>query len=132
MDIARNILSKESDIPCVFLDCSKISKITVAEGNPVYDSRSNCNAVIETATNKLLFGCRNTIIPEDVVIIGNYAFFDSKDLTELHIPASVTKIGENVFGGCPNHFVGNPEINLYKPDEDRIDGPETMEDDLPF
>lgn len=132
VDIARNILSKESDIPCVFLDCSMISKITVAEGNPVYDSRSNCNAVIETATNTLLFGCRNTIIPEDVVIIGNYAFFDSKDLTELHIPASVTKIGENVFGGCPNHFVGNPEINLYKPDEDRIDGPETTEDDLPF
>ena len=132
VDIARNILSKESDIPCVFLDCSKISKITVAEGNPMYDSRSNCNAVIETATNKLLFGCRNTIIPEDVIIIGNYAFFGSKDLTELHIPASVTKIGENVFGECPNHFVGNPEIHLYKPDEDRIDGPETSEDDLPF
>ena len=132
VNIARNILSKESDIPGVFLDCSKISKITVAEGNPMYDSRSNCNAVIETATNKLLFGCRNTIIPEDVVIIGNYAFFDSKDLTELHIPASVTKIGENSFGGCPNHFVGNSEIHLYNPDEDKIDGLETPEDDLPF
>ena len=167
VDIGRNILSKESDIPCVFLDCSMISKITVAEGNPMYDSRSNCNAVIETATNKLLFGCRNTIIPEDVVIIGNYAFFDSKDLTELHIPASVTKIGENAFGECPdlnkiivdkgnpvyhstddwsaivesgsqsivcttNHFVGNSEIHLYNPDEDKIDGPETTEDDLPF
>ena len=123
VDIARNILSKESDIPCVFLDCSKISKITVAEGNHMYDSRSNCNAVIETATNKLLFGCRNTIIPEDVAIIGDYAFacihgmslllipesvteieefafFGNKDLTELHIPASVTKIGENAFSEC--------------------------------
>lgn len=167
VDIGRNILSKESDIPCVFLDCSMISKITVAEGNPVYDSRSNCNAVIETATNKLLFGCRNTIIPEDVIIIGDYAFFGSKDLKELHIPASVTKIGENAFGECPNlnkitvdkdnpvyhstddwsaivesgsqslvcttnHFVVNSEIHLYNPDEDKIDGPETTEDDLPF
>ena len=152
VDIARNILSKESDIPCVFLDCSKISKITVAEGNPVYDSRSNCNAVIETSTNKLLFGCRNTIIPEDVVIIGNYAFFDSKDLTELHIPASVTKIGDNVFGGCPNLNKitvdkGNP---VYHSTDDLgaivesgsqslvcthnhlVGNSETTEDDLPF
>ena len=152
VDIGRNILSKESDIPCVFLDCGKISKITVAEGNPMYDSRSNCNAVIETATNKLLFGCRNTIIPEDVIIIGDYAFFGNQDLTELHIPASVTKIGENVFGGCPNLNKitvdkGNP---VYHSTDDLgaivesgsqslvcthnhfVGNSETTEDDLPF
>lgn len=51
------------------------SSIIVAEGNPVYDSRNNCNAIIETATNKLVSGCKNTVIPSSVTSIGSGAFY---------------------------------------------------------
>lgn len=46
-----------------------LKTITVDPENPVYDSRDNCNAVIETATNTLLFGCSATKIPDTVEII---------------------------------------------------------------
>ena len=53
----------------------QLSQIQVAEGNTVYDSREGCNAIIETATNKLIAGCNSTIIPESVVSIGPDAFY---------------------------------------------------------
>lgn len=46
-----------------FCGCSGLTSMTVSSGNTVYDSREGCNAIIETASNKLLFGCMNTIIP---------------------------------------------------------------------
>lgn len=77
--------------------------IVVEDGNTVYDSRNNCNAIIETSTDKLIFGCDNTIIPNDIQIIGKEAFYcsnisniDFKQLTQLHT------IEENAFRGCNN------------------------------
>ncbi len=49
-----------------FERCLGLTSIIVTNGNPVYDSRNNCNAIIETATNTLILGCQNTIIPEDI------------------------------------------------------------------
>ena len=49
-----------------FSDCSGLTSIKVVGGNSVYDSRENCNAIIETATNTLIRGCKNTIIPNSV------------------------------------------------------------------
>ena len=57
-----------------FLECSGLTSIKVENGNSVYDSRDNCNAIIETATNELIVGCQNTIIPNSVTSIGDYAF----------------------------------------------------------
>ena len=79
-----------------FLGCNLVS-IVVAEGNPVYDSRENCNAIIETATNTLICGCQNTIIPNSVTSIGERAF---KSLTSITIPNSVTSIEKGAFYGC--------------------------------
>lgn len=79
-----------------FSGCRALSKITVASGNPKYDSRNNCNAVIETATNKLIAGCKTTIIPESVVEIGDYAF-RSLNIQQINIPQSVTSIGKYAF-----------------------------------
>ena len=76
---------------------SSLASITVESENPVYDSRDNCNAIIETATNTLLMGCNNTIIPNTVVNIGNGAFSYSKGLTSITIPNSVKTIGATAF-----------------------------------
>lgn len=74
-----------------------LTTITVAEGNPIYDSRSNCNAIIETATNTLILGCRTTVIPQGVTTIGYGAFYRCVSLTAMSIPNSVTSIEDNAF-----------------------------------
>ena len=84
----------------MFLECYALKSLAVAEGNPVYDSREGCNAIIETATNKLLYGCCTTIIPDSVTVIGNGAFWDAKQLKSIAIPRSVTNIEENAFAEC--------------------------------
>ena len=76
-----------------------VTSITVACDNPSYDSRDTCNAIIETATNILIAGCRNTVIPNSVTSIGDYAF-GYCDLTSIEIPNSVTSIGTSAFSGC--------------------------------
>jgi len=83
-----------------FMACSGLTSVSVENGNTVYDSRDNCNAIIETATNTLLYGCNITIIPNNVTSIGSYAFYDCSGLTSITIPNSVTSIGNYAFSYC--------------------------------
>ena len=83
-----------------FSGCSELTSIVVDEGNTKYDSRNNCNATIETASNTLIFGCKSTIIPNSVTSIGQSAFSGCSELTSVTIPNSVTSIGNSAFGGC--------------------------------
>ena len=83
-----------------FGSCKMLEQIIVNEGNTVYDSRNNCNAIIETNTNKLIAGCKNTVIPNTVTSIGDYAFVYCANLASIEIPTSVTEIGMDAFNGC--------------------------------
>ena len=83
-----------------FFDCTSLTSIIVDEDNPVYDSRNNCNAIIETSNNLLLTGCSSTKIPNSVTDIGNYAFSNCTSLTSITIPNSVSRIGGSAFMGC--------------------------------
>ena len=83
-----------------FLGCSELTSITVASDNTRYDSRDNCNAIIETASNTLVMGCKNTIIPNSVTSIGDYAFSECSGLTSIDIPNSVTSISWGTFSDC--------------------------------
>ena len=83
-----------------FVGCSALTSIIVAEGNPRYDSRENCNAIIETATNTLIRGCSQTIIPESITEIGEEAFNACDSLTSIIIPENVTSIGAEAFRHC--------------------------------
>ncbi len=83
-----------------FDGCTGLEKITVESENSCYDSRDNCNSIIETETNTLIIGCKNSIIPNSVTSIGKYAFYGCSGLTELTLPNSVTSIGEYAFDGA--------------------------------
>lgn len=83
-----------------FIYCSSLASISVENGNPNYDSRDNCNAIIETATEAMIAGCKNTVIPNSVTSIGYSAFFGCTGLTSVDIPNSVTSIGDYAFAGC--------------------------------
>ena len=83
-----------------FRDCPSLKSIKIDPSNPKFDSRGGCNAIIETKTNTLLLGCVNTIIPEGVTTIGEYAFKDCSSLTSITIPDSVTTIGKCAFYNC--------------------------------
>ena len=83
-----------------FSSCTSLISIVVDSGNSFYDSRDSCNAIIETASNTLIAGCKNTVIPKTVTSIGSSAFSDCSGLTSVTIPNSVTYIGEYAFSGC--------------------------------
>ena len=83
-----------------FRCCTGLTSITIENGNTVYDSRENCNAIIETATNTLIAGCKNTVIPNTIKTIGSNAFNECKTLTSISIPESVTEIGDYAFANC--------------------------------
>ncbi len=85
-----------------FGNCRRIESITVDADNSYYDSRENCNAIIETATNTLIRGCRNSFIPNNVTSIGDYAFYGYDSITSIEIPEGVTSIGDYAFSECWN------------------------------
>lgn len=84
----------------VFYNCSYLSKITVDSENPVYDSRNNCNAIIEKDSAKLVVACNKTVIPGTVKIIGENAFYWQDKIKSVIIPASVVEIEDKAFGFC--------------------------------
>ena len=80
--------------------CNSLESIVVDDGNPVYDSRDNCNAIIEKNSNTLVNGCKNTIIPNNITVIGECAFSQISSLSSIVIPESVTSIGSLAFSDC--------------------------------
>ena len=83
-----------------YYNCLGLTSIVVDEGNFVYDSRNNCNAIIETATNTLHLGCQTTVIPNSVTSIGSCAFYNCKSLTSVTIGSGVMSIGKEAFRDC--------------------------------
>lgn len=77
-----------------------LTSIIVENGNNFYDSRNDCNAIIETSSNILIAGCKKTIIPNSVTSIGTYAFCGCSGLTSVTIPNSVTSISDWAFANC--------------------------------
>ena len=80
---------------------SSISGISVDPANTVYDSRNNCQGIMETATNTLIFGNENTVIPADTLAIGPSAFRHS-GVVNVVLPESVRAIGDRAFYHCTN------------------------------
>lgn len=82
--------------------CKSLISIKVDDGNTKYDSRDECNAIIETASNTLKVGCMATLIPATVESIGQYAFSRCIGLGEVVIPGNIRSIAEYAFQFCEN------------------------------
>ena len=131
--------------------CSSIKSIEVDKDNPRFDSRNNCNAIIDSKKNELLLGCVNTVIPKDVkrigvlafscvhgfkhfVIpdniqtIGHQAFYSCYSMESIMIPKSVKRIGVGAFDGIDHNF------DIFyagtKKDWDKIDKAKLYEPDI--
>ena len=100
IEIPNSVTNIQTNTFNTFEGCSGLEQIIVEEGNPVYDSRDNCNAIINSSTNELITGSKNSIIPNSVTSIGSYAFEHRTGLTTIEIPNSVTSIGNYAFSYC--------------------------------
>ena len=96
VSIPKNVASIEEGAFCK----NNLKSIKVAENNTYYDSRDNCNAIIDTKSNTIIAGCKNTTIPNTVTTIGVQVFAGCKDLTSIQIPNSVTSISDGAFAEC--------------------------------
>ena len=74
-----------------------ITSLTVAAGNAKYDSRGNCNAVIETAEDELVLGCAISTVPDGIKIIGYEAFWAETQEFSITLPESVWYISNRAF-----------------------------------
>ncbi|MBO5540340.1 MAG: leucine-rich repeat protein [Muribaculaceae bacterium] len=83
-----------------FNACCNLESIVVEAGNPNYDSRGDCNAIIQTSSNTIISGCQNTVFPTDVTAIGVKAFRGMSTLQSMVIPEGITSIGNFAFVAC--------------------------------
>ena len=83
-----------------FISCDSLKVIKVRKGNKVYDSRKGCNAIIESATGRLLRGSEGTtIVPDGVKVISSCAFYGSK-IKKIKLPSSLETIERGAFMCC--------------------------------
>ena len=91
-----------------FKGCGQLNSIKVDKVNPKFDSRNNCNALINSETNTLIRGCSSTIIPDGITTIGTYAFDGCAEKASITIPTSMTTIGYFAF----SNFTGLESISI--------------------
>ena len=77
-----------------------VKSLQVAKNNPNYHSNTEQTAIIETSTGRLVQGCGSTVVPEEVKVIGNHAFFNCKSLETTLLPTGVEEIESKAFAGC--------------------------------
>ena len=113
----------------IFMGCKNLTEIKVDENNEYYDSRDNCNAIVETKTNTLIMGCNASTIPNTVTTIGRFAFQGCENLTIEHLPTNVIKVGANAFDYTPlypldkepeegTHYIDHILYKYYSTDYD--------------
>lgn len=82
-----------------FAYCDNLEEIIVDPANLIYDSRNNCNAIIEKRSNTMVVGCKNSTIPDTVFEIGPGAFKGS-GIEYVEIPGTVKNIRLGAFSEC--------------------------------
>lgn len=100
-----NLTTEEEFLIPAIANCSNLERIIVEEGNPVYDSREDCNAIIETATKKLVIGTSNSTMPNSVTVLGCLSICNGRS-SDFTIPKHIKNLEPGVFGD--GFFVQSP------------------------
>ena len=93
-----------------FDGCISLISISVNRDNVIYDSREDCNGIIDTKTDMLILACKNTIIPDGVKRIGNYAY-QTSELFSIELPGSVTYISKEAFYHCHRRYISSISVS---------------------
>ena len=86
-----------------FFECTGIRSIKVAQGNKVFDSREDCNAIVNTRTGELILACASTKVPQGVKKIGYRAFYHCTLTNGLNLPEGIEEIADEAFAGCTGY-----------------------------
>ena len=83
-----------------FFALTSLETISVSDENTVYHDQNEC--LIKTAAKSLIYGCKNSVIPDDgsVTHIENYAFQECSGLKHMYIPKEITRIEVEAFKRC--------------------------------
>ena len=101
LNIPSSVITIE---PKAFEGCGGLNTIVVDKNNKIYDSRDNCNALIESESNTLIRGCNNTTIPNNIAFIKESSFNYCENLNSVNIPEGVTSIDDYTFSECSGLF----------------------------
>ncbi len=96
----------------IVMNCTSLQKLEVASENHHYDSRSACNAIIDTENDRIIDGCAKTTVPDSVTSIGNYAFSGSA-IKKIKLPSGLTSIGEGAFEKSSLEYISIPDSVNY-------------------
>ena len=99
LTISSSVYSIETG---AFERCYGLKFLLVEEGNPRYHSENNC--IVETYTNKVVLGCKNSTIPNIITTISSGAF-NVMHQAPITIPLSVTVIESLAFSECEDLVV---------------------------
>ncbi len=98
IEIPKSVTSVETG---AFQFCDSLVEITVDQSNEVYSAVGNC--LIEKATRTLIFGCKESVLPNSGILhIGANAFMGNYAHPVINIGEEVKTIGENAFANCSN------------------------------
>ena len=80
--------------------CTNLTSIRIDVRNMVFDSRNDCNAIIRTEDDLLVYGCSETVIPSSVKAIDDYAFCGCSGLGDLFLADQIEEMGDGAFSEC--------------------------------
>ena len=109
-------------------ECTNLKTIAVDKDNKWYDSRNNCNGIIEKDRDVLIAATKNVSIPNDVKIIGKYSLLDIDGLKEITIPKSVEIIENSAFGcyDCLKLIIEGSFRLMFNNKSKYIEGPQII------
>ena len=79
---------------CAFTECCRLRSIVVDSRNVIYDSRNDCNAIIETETNRLVLSCKTSAIPDCVTFAYDGAISQVEKTNTTPLLNRIMRIGK--------------------------------------
>ena len=113
-----------------FEGCSGVMSIEVDAQNTTYDSRENCNAIIETALNKMILCGKNSTIPTSVKELGDDLFKGRTDIENLFLLELASAQVRDVYTDyiAEDGIISDNDVQLFD-DSAFDDGDEIVESD---